>query len=714
MSSLTPLPPNNPGFQVGAPVDVNAAPPPPKFRIKKFLFFLRKFWWIPVITLILALVAGVVDFVKTPPLFVSRASMWETEKLQLPDGASFAQDEDTYFGTLTAVLQSEPLREMALSRLQTNQIAVDQNGNPLSVSINVYQAPKSSVFIVEADSANPAFTQVYLDALVGSYLDYKKTVRKDVSDDTLASISQQINILQDDMNTGETNLSQYEESNNLAVLEQENEVGGSELAKLKAQLADDLLRSNMLDAVELEKTVAPIGPILNSTNMANPLFSQISGNNPNSGAPISESEEAIQQIESLKFERAKLSKYLRPTHPKIVKLNEDITNAQNLIDFYRRQNDQDIAVDRKALMIEMDSITNAIYQWEIRVKYDSARIAEANNLEDSITRNQKMFDRLTSLLDNVDITRNIDQDPLAILEHASGASRSYGKLKSNISTSCIGGLAVGLGIIFLITIRDDRFSSVTEVAERIGDHVVGQVPEMPGSRNGAPLALLADNDERHMYVESYRNLRSALLYFAVDGVRPKVLLITSAVPNEGKSTIASNLSLIMALGGARVLLIDADLRKGRLHDLLGLKSKPGLAELLLDPNNLDKFIQETAMPNLSFIARGSGPRNPGDLFLNNAIDRILAVLRERFDYIIIDSSPVFAADDATTLAPKMDGTLFVVRSHFSRSNMVKEALELLYQRQATVLGLILNRTDATGRSYHYYKYSEYHSTTETQ
>jgi polysaccharide biosynthesis transport protein len=712
MSSLTPLPPNNPGFQVGAPVDVNTAPPPPKFRLKKFLFFLRKFWWIPVITLVLALIAGVIDFLETPPLFVSRASMWETEKLQLPDGASFAQDQDTYFGTLTAVLQSEPLREMALSRLQTNQIAVDQNENPLGVSINVYQAPKSSVFIVEADSANPNFTQVYLDALLGSYLDYKKTVRKDVSDDTLASISTQINILQDDMNNGETNLTRYEESNNLAVLEQENEVGGSELAKLKGLLADDLLKSNTLDAVELERTIAPIGPILNTTNMANPLFSQVAGDN-QSGSPVSASENAIQQIESLKFERTRLSKYLRPTHPKIVKLDEDITNAQNLVDFYRRQNDQDIAVARKALKIEMDSITNAIYQWEIRVKYDSGLISEANNLKENIQRNQTMFDRLTSLLDNVDITRNIDQDPLAILEHASGATRSYGKLKSNLSTACIGGLAIGLGIVFLITIRDDRFSSVIEVAERIGDHVVGQVPEMPAS-NGAPLALLADNDERHMYVESYRNLRSALLYFAVDGVRPKVLLITSAVPNEGKSTIASNLSLIMALGGARVLLIDADLRKGRLHDLLGVKSKPGLAELLLEPNNIDKFIQETAMPNLWFIARGSGPRNPGDLFLNNAIDGILAVLRERFDYIIVDSSPVFAADDSTTLAPKMDGTLFVVRSHFSRSNMVKEALELLYQRQATVLGLILNRTDATGRSYHYYKYSEYHSTTETQ
>jgi capsular exopolysaccharide synthesis family protein len=252
------------------------------------------------------------------------------------------------------------------------------------------------------------------------------------------------------------------------------------------------------------------------------------------------------------------------------------------------------------------------------------------------------------------------------------------------------------------------------VTERIGDNVVGQVPEIHRHRGAGPLALVGHDDDRHMYVESYRALRSALLYLAVDGVRPKLILITSAVPNEGKSTIASNLSRAMALGGSRVLLIDADMRKGRLHDALGLQSKPGLSDLLLQPGDPGKYIQVTSMPNLSFMARGSGQRNPGDLFLSNAFDQILAKLREQFDYVIIDSSPVFAADDATTLAPKVDGALFVVRSRFSRSSIVKEALELLYQRQATVLGLILNRTNSSERSYHYYKYSEYHPTDEVK
>ncbi len=430
--------------------------------------------------------------------------------------------------------------------------------------------------------------------------------------------------------------------------------------------------------------------------------------------PYPASQDAFQQIETLKLEREKLIKNLRPDHPKIVKLDEQITNEQHLVDFYKRQNEQDINNARKALHIRIAGVQQQIDEWEIKVNSDSLRIARDENLKDNIKHTQELLDRLKSMMDNLDISDNINQDNLTVLQSAAPATRSYGKLKSNLSSASFGGLALGLGIVFLLAIRDDRFASVVEVTERISDNVVGQVPEVRRLRPTESLALLGHDDDRHMYVESYRALRSALLYLAVDGVRPKLILITSAVPNEGKSTIASNLSRAMALGGSRVLLIDADLRKGRLHDAFQLQSKPGLADLLLQPGDPGKYIQTTSMPNLWFMARGSGQRNPGDLFLSNAFDQILSALREQFDYVIIDSSPVFAADDATTLAPKVDGALFVVRSRFSRSSIVKEALELLYQRQATVLGLILNRTNASDRSYHYYKYSEYHSTDEVK
>jgi succinoglycan biosynthesis transport protein ExoP len=704
-NQLTTLPPGSDYPALGPGEEFT--PPPPKFQWHKFLITLRRFWWIPVLTLLLGLAGAVAHFFLTPPVFYSVSRMWETEKLRLPGGAAFTEDTQNNLGTQSDLLRSDRLRQLALQRLQSiapQHLAKDKNGEPMEVNIRVLQSAKSSVFAVEANSANPAYTPAYLDALMHEYMEYKRNVRKVVSGGTLASISEQVLRLERDLKTDQEALTEFQRTNNLGILEQEGNIAGGYLAKLKTQLSDYQLESKLLDATALEQESASPNP----TNSLSSLFASLRS----SGGAGSGSETAGQttsrEIELLKLQREKLSEFLRPKHPKIVKLDADIQRGEQLIEIYRRQNLDQIATARQALKIRIASVESSIKEWEAKVAAANTRIAAAERLKQNVASNQSLYDRLISLLQNVDISRNIDQETLAILEPASPAKRSYQTAKSMLSLALFGGLVAGLGIIFLIAIRDDRFNSLQEVNDQMGDTVVGQVPEMPELKNGAPLALLEAQDERHIYAESYRSLRSALMFLAVDGARPQVLLITSAVPNEGKSTITTNLARTLALGGARVLLIDGDMRKGHLHDLLGLKSQPGLAEMLRHPSDSREFIQTNSLANFSFIARGAISNNPGDLFLTSALDQKLALLRQEYDYILIDSSPVFAADDATTLAPKVDGTLFIVRSRFSRARAVREALNLLHQRQARVLGLVLNRADATARSYHYYNYSEYY------
>jgi capsular exopolysaccharide synthesis family protein len=163
------------------------------------------------------------------------------------------------------------------------------------------------------------------------------------------------------------------------------------------------------------------------------------------------------------------------------------------------------------------------------------------------------------------------------------------------------------------------------------------------------------------------------------------------------------------LGRSRVVLVDADMRQGHLHKSMGMQCSPGLVDLLSETVELDKVIQSGPLPNLSFIARGDDNHSPGDLLFSLGFERLISQLRERFDYVLIDSSPIFAADDATTIAPKMDGVLFVVRNGVSSGRIVEEALQLLVQRQARVLGLIFNGADTSAQSYHYYKYENYYA-----
>jgi capsular exopolysaccharide synthesis family protein len=670
--------------------------------------FLLRYWWIPVLTLAVGFVGGIVYVYLKTPTFFSQASMFETVKVRLPEGSLFSEDVQNFLGTQTELLQSGRLRELALTRLRATMnpaaIPVDRNGDPISVGIRVSGSAKSSVFTIDATSSNPLFTQKYLDALMDSYLEYKKNLRREVSGDTLASISEQVQRWEQDLKTEQDALTAFQRTNNLAVLQEEGTIAGSYLVKLKTQLSDLQLEARLLNAAQHDRDQAEAG----DTNAAAAWTDMAVGLADSSSTGSQNRQAALRELELLKIQRDRLGKFLRPKHPKMVKLSADIEQAEQLLDIFRRQSREELREARRANQVKTDNVLASISEWEVRVVDANSRVAEAERLKLNVQRVQSVYDRLVTLVQNVGISRNIDQENLAILEHASPARRSYTEEKSRLGLAIFGGLAAGMGVVLLISIRDDRFICINEVNSALGDAVVGLLPDVSSEGNDAKTVLELD-DARHVYAESYRSLRSALLFLTTDRERPKVLLITSAMPNEGKSTVAANLARTLALSGSRVLLVDADLRKGHLHSLLGLRSEPGLAEVLNRTCELEMAVQTNCIPNLCFVPRGGRSSNPGDLFLGSDLDQILARWRREFDFVVIDSSPLFAADDASCLAPKVDGTLFIVRNQHSSARAVRHALDILAMRQAKVLGVVFNGADASARSYYYYKYADYYS-----
>ena len=679
--------------------------PAPAFHVRKILTSLHRLWWVPVLTVTLSAAAAVVYVLKSTPTYVTTASMWESEKLRLPGGELFSEDPQNEVGNQSELIRSGKLRQLTLARLQTlmtNGIPQGKDGKPLEVGLTVKQAPKSSVFSVEATGSDPVYLQIYLDNLINQYLEYRKNVRKVVSGDTLASITDQVLSKERDLKADQDALTTFERSNNLAILQEQGTVAGGYLERLQTQLSDYNLQSQLLEATVLEK--GPAGEV--TTNFTGSLIDALHDQSSAPSAATTGFQSAYQQVELLKIERAKLSKFLRPKHPRIVKIDEEIEKSQKLLDLYGTQSREQLAATRQSLRMKTETVKASITNWEARVVEANARIAEADHLKLNVSRTQSLYDRLVTLLQNVDISRNIDQETLAVLEYSKPAIRSYAREESVATLTVAGGLGVGLAIVLLAAFRDDRFGSIFEVNAALGNAVVGLLPEMNQTKQGS-MALLETNDPRFMYAESYRNLRSALLYLPIEGERPKILLITSAVPDEGKSTVAANLARTLAMGGSRVLLVDADLRRGHLHEMLSMKSEPGLVELLSQPDKLDQVIQQDSVENFAFLSRGGSSGHSSDLFLGRAFDGVLVRLRQQYDFVVIDSCPVFAADDASTLAPKTDGTLFVVRGNYSSARLVREGLELLHQRQSKILGVVFNRADTSARSYSYYKYEDY-------
>jgi capsular exopolysaccharide synthesis family protein len=268
------------------------------------------------------------------------------------------------------------------------------------------------------------------------------------------------------------------------------------------------------------------------------------------------------------------------------------------------------------------------------------------------------------------------------------------------------GALAGVAVLLLLDRIDDRMSSFTEFQHHFSESVLGQIPK---EKTKGKVTLLQADDARHIFAESYRNIRSSLFFMPYEGPRPKTLLITSAVPNEGKSTISSNLAITMALSGAKTLLVDADLRRGAIREAFDLTSKVGLAEVLKQEANWREVVVPSSYPNLFILPRGKTLSQPSEHLLRDSTDILLKELYHQYDYIIIDSSPVLAADDTTSLAPKIDATLFVVRLSYTSARLTRKSLELLYNRQVNVPGVILNFVDTSLPEYYYYQYSEYYN-----
>jgi capsular exopolysaccharide synthesis family protein len=241
------------------------------------------------------------------------------------------------------------------------------------------------------------------------------------------------------------------------------------------------------------------------------------------------------------------------------------------------------------------------------------------------------------------------------------------------------------------------------------EDVLGQIPRERKPGKGGLIPTLQADDQRHPFVEAFRNLRSSLLYMTQAEPRPRTLLITSSVPGDGKSMTATNLAITMAMGGSRVLLVDADLRKGNLVKRFGLEADTGFSEVFLQGANWRQAVKPTATANLFLMPRGATTQRSSEFFIGPVMDKFLKESAQEYDCVLIDTAPVMAADDVTSLAPRVDGVIFVVRAEYTSSRVAHAALNMLYQRKANVLGLVFNSVHvSTGDYYYYYRYQDYH------
>lgn len=219
--------------------------------------------------------------------------------------------------------------------------------------------------------------------------------------------------------------------------------------------------------------------------------------------------------------------------------------------------------------------------------------------------------------------------------------------------------------------------------------------------------IITHTDPKSPVSEAYRVLRTNIQFSGID--KPlKTIVVTSTGPMEGKTTTISNLAVTFAQMGNRVLLIDADLRKPRIHKIFMLPNDSGLTNLLASHEEYSKFIRSTAVPNLDVLVSGIIPPNPSELLNSKAMRELINQLKEEYDYIFLDAPPVGSVTDASIISTYVDGTILVVRSGKVDKDALKRAKDLLDKVNANIIGVVLNQLDKKAGKYYYdYRYYYY-------
>jgi capsule polysaccharide export protein KpsE/RkpR len=295
-------------------------------------------------------------------------------------------------------------------------ISTNASGKPVLPKLKVSQLPKSAVLELKAKGPSALFTRTFLDATMTEFLAYKREIRSATSGDTYTSVSEQIKKQEAELKAAQDKLTSYQRENNVAVLEEQAKAASAYLTQLLAEFSQLKVEYQLLQAMSPE-TQSGLVTLTNIAAAPDPRH--LADRSLPSATPPPDFLAAQQELQKVKIIRARLSKFLRPKHPKMVKLEEEISRGEELVGFFGRQSREQLDNARQTVSLKIDRVQETIKEWESKVNSASVRIAEYGRIKLEVERLQGLHNSLLGLLQTVDVTRNLDQENLTILDPAS-------------------------------------------------------------------------------------------------------------------------------------------------------------------------------------------------------------------------------------------------------------------------------------------------------
>ena len=615
---------------------------------------------------------------------IDALKLWDHPLLNQPTGFSLRTIVMTPFNGMANWFDPPPLNEAPGA---DETVAQSRVIDRFLANLNVEAVRYSRLVDITYRSPDPTLSARVANALGETYIrqnvEFTSTTTKEASDFLTNQLAEQ----REKLEASEQALQAYREQTDSVSLEERQNVVVQRLADLNAAVT----RAN---TVRIQKEAA---------------YNQVRSALENPAAldtvPVILSNPFVQQqkteLAALQRQRAQLSEKLGPNHPDMVKVGVAVQNAEARIQGEVAQIVQAMRSDYEAAVAEERSLSATLNRQKNEAQVLNRAGIEYGALQRDAEANRQMFEALLKRTQETGISEELKAGNIRTVDPAETPRGPVSpNIFNNLLIALLGGLGVAVGLAFAFEYGDDRIKNPDELKKNLGLPFLGMVPALFDKSITTPLIT---GGTPNPFGESFRAIRTNVLFSsATEGSR--VVVVTSSAPGEGKTAVSANVSLALAQSGHRVLLIDGDMRKPRVHEVFSLPLSPGLSNFLVGDAAPSQAIHESPQQGLWLMAAGAFPPNPAELLGSRKFKDLTVFLQQYFDWVIIDTPPVMAVTDAAVAANLAHGVLFVVGADMTSRRIAQRALEQLEMSQARFLGAVLNRVDLEHNAYYYSRY----------
>ncbi|WKZ19232.1 MAG: polysaccharide biosynthesis tyrosine autokinase [Candidatus Jettenia sp. CY-1] len=700
-----------------------------------YLKIIQKRMWICVIVFI-AIVAGVVVYTfRTQPLYQTTARiMLEQKEFNVGIQQVLSEDKniDNFYTDQCEIIKSRLIAKKVIDALDLKNhpgfnpyreienpaLAADNASDPFSETylINVFLSglsvslmKNSGVVCITYIGYDPYVTTTITNAIVKTYIEQDWERRYSVAKEALEWLNKQMKQVKDAVEQSELALQKYKKENNIIGIEpvwsgassriedQQHNVVFQKLEEINAAITEA-----KIERLRLETLYNKLATLKNAQNQAETIQSI---------APVVQNN-LIQNLKGdyirIQNEISLYSNRYGPKHPKVVQLNTELHTIRDHIIKEVERLCNHITIEYEIAKNNETTLLSLFEQQKNEVFIQGDKSIQYGVLKREADTNRQMYETLLTRIKETNLAEDLKASNIRVIDYAEVPLGPYKPNKPiNILVGIITGLACSVGIAFLMEYMDNTIKTQEDVEKYFGTALLGIVGHIPQKKKDTKtMQLITYNLPKYPITESIKRIRTNIMFSHPDNPK-KTLLVSSAIPSEGKTLLTSNLGVVMAQTGKKVLLVDADLRNPSLHKTFELDESSGLSNSLINPINLHRVARVTKVPNLYVITSGPPSPNPSELLSSLAMVEFLKVAKEEYDWIIIDSPPLLTVTDGSILARMVDGIVFVLRNKRTSIAIAQKGVGCISAVHDKILGVVINDLNFSDEyRYHYYDKKE--------